>query len=169
LLESRSIENEKPTKIRAARGHEAPALSELAYESKAYWPYSSEQLAIWRDDLTISTTMISSSVVYVAEVDDQTVGFYLLKQGDENWILEHFWILPSFMGRGIGRALLRHAIGRAAEGGAKLVSIDADPFAEAFYAACGARRIAATPAPLAGAPDRVRPQMLLDVEACHSS
>ncbi|HXA47070.1 MAG TPA: hypothetical protein VNW52_05525, partial [Burkholderiaceae bacterium] len=72
-------------KIRAAQAGEASALSAIVYASKAYWPYSSDQLAVWRDDLTISSAMISSERVYVAEMGDQAVGFYLLMQSDKNW------------------------------------------------------------------------------------
>lgn len=150
-----------------ARDGEAPTLSIIAYESKAYWPYSSDQLAVWRDDLAISPDTISSSLVYVAEIEEKAAGFYVLIPASENWILDHFWILPSCMGRGIGRALLAHATRLAAEGGATAVSIDADPFAEEFYAICGAQRVSTIPAPIAGAPDRVRPQMLLPVVASH--
>jgi GNAT superfamily N-acetyltransferase len=153
------------TRIRAAYDNEATELSAVAYESKAYWAYSASQLAAWRDDLTISPDTIASSLVYVAEIDATIAGFYVLQSSTENWILEHFWVLPSYIGRGVGRALLAHATGVAADGGAQAISIDADPHAEEFYAGFGARRIAVIPAPLQDAPDRVRPQMLLLVKA----
>jgi hypothetical protein len=36
--------------------------------------------------------------------------------------------------------------------------VDADPHAERFYLACGAVSIGTVAAPIAGQPDRVRPQ-----------
>jgi len=156
------------TRIRAAYETEAPELSAIAYQSKAYWAYSADQLAAWRDDLTISPDTISSSLVYVAEIDAAVAGFYVLQSSTEHWVLEHFWVLPSHMGHGVGRALLAHASNVAAEGGAKAISIDSDPHAEIFYLAFGARRIATIPAPLQDAPDRVRPQMLLPVKTDHN-
>ena len=60
--------------IRAAYESEASELSAIAYESKAYWAYSASQLAAWRDDLTISPDTISSSLVYVAEIDAAIAG-----------------------------------------------------------------------------------------------
>jgi hypothetical protein len=37
------------------------------------------------------------------------------------------------------------------------VTIDADPFAEAFYLHCGAERCGEVAAPIPGLPDRTRP------------
>ena len=76
------------------------------------------------------------------------------------WELEHLWVHPDWLRRGIGRALLaRHGSGRR-EGEAALL-IDADPHAEAFYLAAGAQRVGAVAAPIAGQPDRVLPRLLL--------
>lgn len=153
------------TGIRAAHESEAPALSAIALESKAHWPYSSSQIETWRDDLTILPETISRAMVYVAEIDAEIVGFYVLQPSAAHWILEHFWVRPVNMGRGIGRSLLAHAAKLAAAGGTDAIAIDADPHAEPFYSACGARRVASIPAPLEGAPTRERPQMLLVVGA----
>ena len=76
-------------------------------------------------------------------------------------MLEHFWVLPGQMGKGVGRALLVYARGLAAAGGANRISIDADPYAERFYRACGANTVDIKAAPIPGMPQRVRPQMLL--------
>ena len=43
-----------------------------------------------------------------------------------NWRVEHFWVLPAAMGRGIGRAMLKYAVGIAAQGGTIALEIDAD-------------------------------------------
>lgn len=151
--------------IRAALESEAPVLSAIAVESKAYWPYSASQIEAWRDDLTILPGTIYRAMVYVAEIDAEIAGFYVLQPSPAHWILEHFWVRPVNMGRGVGRSLLAHAAKLAAARGTDAIAIDADPHAEAFYSACGARRIASIPAPLEGAPTRERPQMLLAVGA----
>lgn len=65
---------------------------------------------------------------------------------------------------GIGSALLGDAAARAAATGAHVLAIDADPNAESFYLANGARRVGEIAAPIEGHPDRVRPQMLLDLD-----
>ena len=147
--------------IRRAREGEAIALSAIAFESKAYWSYSAAQLATWRDELTVSPGEVSSRPTYVAVVEGRIAGFFMLAPATPNWRLEHFWVSPSCMGHGVGRRLLSDAATVAAEGGAAAIAIDADPNAERFYTACGAAPVASLPAPIEGAPDRVRPQLLL--------
>ncbi len=89
------------------------------------------------------------------------VGFYLLIPGANAWALEHLWVAPKFARRGIGRALLAHAVSAARHAGATAFVIDADPNAERFYVACGAVREGAVAAPIEGDPARIRPQLLL--------
>jgi GNAT superfamily N-acetyltransferase len=147
--------------IRRAHESEAPLLSALAYESKAYWSYSVAQLEAWRGDLTVSPSTVSSLPAYVAEAESGIAGFFVLLPSSPHWKLEHFWVAPSSMGQGVGKALLSHAAALAAEGGATALAIDADPNAESFYLACGAKRVGSLAAPIEGSPDRERPQLLL--------
>jgi len=147
--------------IRRAHESEATVLSAIARESKAYWPYSATQLAAWRDDLTVLPSTVSSLPTYVAEVEAKVAGFFVLVPSSLHWKLEHFWVSPSSMGHGVGRALLSHAAALAAEGGATALAIDADPNAERFYLACGAQRVSLLAAPIEGSPGRERPQLLL--------
>lgn len=153
------------TRIRAALESEANTLSEIAFQSKSYWPYSVEQLEAWRENLAITAEMIVQSLVYVAESEGKIAGFYVLEAASGNWTLDHLWLLPVYMGRGIGRALLEHAVGLAKEGGAHAITIDADPNAEDFYTTCGAQRVSTVAAPIDEMPDRVRPQMVLAVRS----
>ncbi len=68
------------------------------------------------------------------------------------------------MGRGVGRALFEHARKVAAEAGATVVEIDADPYAEPFYLRMGARRVGEVQSEVDGQP-RVRPLLHLEVGA----
>lgn len=147
--------------IRRAQESEAPVLTAFALASKAYWGYSDSQLAAWQDELTVSPKVISTLLTHVAEVESGIAGFFVLRPSLPHWKLEHFWVSPSCMGRGVGRALLSHAVALAAEGGATGLAIDADPNAERFYIACGARRVGSLTAPIEGSPGRERPQLLL--------
>ncbi len=150
--------------IRRARESEAADLSTLAIASKAYWPYSAEQIEAWRSDLTISSEMIASFHTYVAEIEENIAGFFILIPASPHWALEHFWVSPACMGRGTGRALISHAIKLAAEAGVAALAIDADPYAEEFYLAFGAQRVGTIPAPIEGVPDRARPQLVLSTQ-----
>ena len=145
--------------IRPAQGHEAEALSALALKAKASWGYAADTIELWKQDLSISTDAITSRPTFVAAVGDEIVGFYSLLPSNHSWKLDHLWVLPQFMDRGIGRALVAHALETAARGGACSVTVDADPNAESFYLACGADRCGEVPAPIPGQPKRVRPQL----------
>ncbi len=147
--------------IRRAREDEAAALSGIARLSKAHWPYPAAQIGAWLADLTVTAEQIAAHPTCVADLDGDVAGFYQLLVQDESWILEHLWVLPQHMGKGCGRALLEHAATFAMQGGARALSIDADPYAEPFYVACGAKTVGVKAAPIEGMPDRVRPQMVL--------
>lgn len=149
--------------IRRAEEQDASALSAIAMAAKAHWPYTAAQLEAWRDDLTISAELIASAPTYVAELEGEIAGFYSLIHEGQTWSLEHLWVAPDQMRRGIGRALLSHAMDFAARSGAASIAVDADPYAEPFYIACGARRVGAITAPVEGDPARQRPQLLLAI------
>ena len=150
-------------RVRRSAAHEAAVLSSIAMTSKAYWAYSSAQLADWRESLTITPNLISTSPTFVAEVDGQIVGFFVLLPATPDWVLDHLWVIPSSMRMGVGRALLKQAVNVASAGGAQAIVIDSDPGAEIFYLACGAVRVGTVAAPIEGAADRVRPQLLIRI------
>ena len=146
-------------KIRAAMETEAQALSALAMQAKAHWGYAGEALERWQAQLTLSPADIRGKPTFVATIEGEIVGFYSLLPSAQSWDLDNFWVSPPFMRRGIGRALLEHALETAARAGAAEVTVDADPNAEAFYLQRGAVRRGEIPAPIPGQPERVRPQL----------
>jgi ribosomal protein S18 acetylase RimI-like enzyme len=73
--------------------------------------------------------------------NDRAVGFYLLTKESDGLHLDHLWIIPAAMGRGIGRALFEHAAEQARALGLATIKIEADPNAEGFYQRMGARRV----------------------------
>jgi ribosomal protein S18 acetylase RimI-like enzyme len=136
-------------------------LSALAVAAKQHWAYLSEDMENWRTLLTVEQSDLDSKPAFVAELDDEVVGFYVLSPRGATWELEHLWVSPPFMRRGIGRALLDHAAHTARAGGASSIAIDADPNAEPFYLACGAAREGSVAAPIASNLARIRPQLSL--------
>ena len=150
-------------RIRRARESEASALSALAVTSKQYWGYSPQDIERWRPLLAVSPKDIASNPTFVAEVENEAVGFYLLVPRPQVWDLEHLWVWPKFARRGIGRALLAHAVNSARLAGMSTIFIDADPNAEPFYVACGAFRQGVVAAPITCNPARFRPQLSLQV------
>jgi len=149
--------------IRAAHAGEHRLLSEIAYQSKAHWGYATADLDAWHASLTVARESVLGCPTFVAEVDGAVVGFFQLRLNGSHADLEHLWVLPAFVRRGIGGALLAHAMQQARAAGASALHIDADPHAEAFYMAHGARRVGQRSAPIEGQPLRVRPQLTLSV------
>ena len=95
----------------------------------------------WRNVLTITPEFIAANETFAAVVEGQIIGFYSLRESSGMLRLEHLWIVPTQIGKGMGRSLFRHAIERAAARGASSLTIEADPNAEPFYRRMGADRI----------------------------
>jgi GNAT superfamily N-acetyltransferase len=133
-----------------ARAEEAEALSEIALKAKAYWGYPSRWIENWREVLTIQPRFVAAHETYTAWLDGRLVGFYGLVLESGKAQLEHLWVLPEAMGRGIGRALFAHAANRACDLGFTSVEIESDPHAEGFYKRMGARRAGTRVAELEG-------------------
>ena len=148
-------------RIRVARVDEAGLLGSIAFESKAYWKYSPEVMAGWREHLVVRLEPAACRPTFVAEEAGVVAGFCQVVIEGAVPDLDHLWVRPAFIGRGFGRALLGRASATLTELGYTRLRIDAEPHAEAFYRRCGATRTGDVPAPIAGDPGRVRPQMTL--------
>jgi GNAT superfamily N-acetyltransferase len=149
--------------IRAAHPGEHRVLSEIAYQAKARWGYRTADLAAWHLDLTVSRESVLDRTTHVAEIDGAVVGFVQQHLEMSHAVLDHLWVLPAYMRRGVGRALLAQALQHARAAGAHELHIDADPHAEAFYAANGAVRVGQVSAPIEGQSQRFRPQLVIAV------
>ena len=119
-------------------------LSELAMRSKAHWGYSPAFMDACRAELTYSAAEIGDARrrFAVAERSGTPVGFYALGKASMGSVeLEALFVEPGHIRTGVGRALLRHAGAAAVSQGARVLVIQGDPHAAAFYEAAGAVRI----------------------------
>ncbi len=155
-----------PVAIRDATPADAARLSGIAHAAKAHWGYPAAWLELWRAELTLTAADLARLTVRVAAGDDGApLGFAATSTaGSPRRELEHLWVDPAAMGRGVGRALLRDALRLAHEAGAVGLSILSDPHAADFYRRCGARPAEDVPAPMPGAPERTLPRLHLDAE-----
>lgn len=117
----------------------AVRLTDLAMRSKSSWGYDSSWLALWKDDLTIEPGYIAQHVVKVAEEKGDLIGFAALNL--QNLEIDHFWVEPSCMGAGVGKALFEAIRVAMTERGISRIKILSDPNAEGFYLRMGATRI----------------------------
>lgn len=124
--------------IREAFPHQAADLSHVALKAKGHWGYSSEQLDLWRTEfLTVSPEYIKANRVWVASVDKpQPVGFAALERRGGEAILEHLWVLPDYIGKGVGKRLFLHVAATVPR-----FVFTSDPHADGFYQKMGAHKI----------------------------
>jgi len=136
--------------IRRARVEEAALLTELAHAAKRHWGYPERWVAEWSEALTLRPAWIATHPVYVAVQDGEVVGFYALAPEGDTCRLEHLWVRPAWIGRGVGRLLFEHAVRTATAAAATQLVLDSDPHAEGFYRRMGATRVGVVPADVQG-------------------
>jgi len=124
--------------IARASAEDADALTEIAVAAKRHWQYPESWIRRWKDELTISPAYVMEHPTFVAVVDGERAGFSAVQFEAGEALLDHLWVVPSFMGRGVGRALFQHAEEVARERGASRMKIVGDPHAEQFYSRMGA-------------------------------
>jgi GNAT superfamily N-acetyltransferase len=130
--------------ITRATPDDAEALTRIAWEAKRSWGYPERWMELWRKTFTITPELIASQELFCAWLDNEGVGFYALRQEGSALWLEHLWVLPCFMKRGVGRALFTHAAEQTRALGFDAFRIESDPNAAGFYERMGAQRIGTT-------------------------
>lgn len=148
--------------IVTAHPADAATLTTIAIAAKRHWDYPLRWIEAWLPELTITPQFIDEHTVFVALVGDRIVGFYALAFHDDLATLEHLWVLPAYIGQGIGRSLFEHAVRQAAAHRARRLRLTADPNAEGFYLRMGARRIGQKTYTLEGRL-RVLPVLTMDI------
>ena len=127
-------------RVRRAGPGDAGALGRIAFAAKGHWGYPGRWMELWRPGLEVSPGFVRDNEVHVAVSGGEPVGFYALVGGGRGLDLEHLWVLPAWIGTGLGRKLFGHAMRRAQRLGARTVTIESEPNAEGFYRRMGARR-----------------------------
>jgi GNAT superfamily N-acetyltransferase len=130
--------------VREASVSEHAVLTDISFASKQYWNYPNEYFEIWKEELTISPAYIKSNVVYVAEVKGRVIGYISLvelqtdfRAGNiilnKGFCLEHIFILPEYIGKGIGSSLIATLKEKCKEMKITKIYIFSDPNAKGFY------------------------------------
>ena len=112
-------------------------------------------MELWRKDLTLTPELISDNFGYKALVDGKVAGFTLITQPDHGFEVEHCFVLPEYIGKGCGSALLKHILALDRYRGAHF-DVLADPNAVPFYAKFGFVTVGQVPSKPEG---RTLPQM----------
>lgn len=117
--------------IRFAQPTDAAVLSDISMEAKAYWQYSDEWLARWKEELTITPEYIKKHQVTTLRDTQRIIGFCTIEEHSRYYEVAHLWIRPSYMRQGLGQRLLADALSFILP--RTEVRVVADPNAEAFY------------------------------------
>lgn len=151
--------------LRRAEPADAEALSALALRSKAHWGYDEGFMERCRPLLAVSAAYVRENDVIVAIPADGIVGFCSIVAGPDEVELDMLFVEPAWIGRGVGRALLEHALARAA-GTARRMVVESDPQAEEFYARHGGVRFGWRASSVE--PGRYLPLLAFDITARRS-
>lgn len=143
--------------VRAQPEH-ADALTQIAIAAKRHWNYPEAWIQFWLPQLMISAEYISSNEVWMLMDKGMPVAFHALSQNEEGYELGHLWVLPEYIGRGIGKQLFDHALGRCKLLNIPALKIYVDPNAQVFYEKMGAKKINEHHSDLFGE-DRILPIM----------
>ena len=144
--------------ILPANPEQAGALTEIAVAAKRFWNYPEDWIQTWLPHLTISAGYISANETWLAQTAGTLAAWYSLQEtGGELW-LDNLWVLPGFIGKGIGRRLFLHSLERSRVRNASLLKILADPNAESFYRHLGAKKTGEERGEVGGVP-RILPVM----------
>ena len=133
-----SYENEMPS-----------VLTEIAHSAKSHWAYPKEWIASWRDDLTVTEKEILTNITLAIKKQDAVIGFTMLMRSAPHFSIEHFWILPKYIGLGYGKLLMNELLSLNELKGST-IQVLADPNAEAFYQKCGFHKMAYVPSSIPG-------------------
>ena len=99
-------------------------------------------MAHWtKEFLTVSPEYVAANHVWVASVDSHPVAIAAIKQEAAETILDHFWVLPAYIGQGIGKSLFLHVVRCLDDMNCREFVFASDPHADGFYCRMGAEKI----------------------------
>jgi ribosomal protein S18 acetylase RimI-like enzyme len=119
--------------IQRASPEQADQLTHVALAAKAYWGYPERWMEIWKPQLTFDPAYFAENESWAAVVNETPIGFYTLQEKNGNAWIENLWVLPDYIGQGIGKNLFLHAVERSRQYGYRKLQLEADPNAAGFY------------------------------------
>jgi GNAT superfamily N-acetyltransferase len=132
--------------ITRAQPDDAARLTEIAHAAKRHWGYPDPWIRQWREALTLTPDYVTANATFIALDGEVIAGFSAVRfEAGEAWI-DHLWVMPVAMGRGVGRQLFEACEAEARRRGAPRLALEADPHAERFYQRMGAQTIGRKPA-----------------------
>jgi GNAT superfamily N-acetyltransferase len=129
-------------RIRPAAAGEGERLREITTAAKGLWGYDPARIREWTAALDLSPGRLAAAHAYVAELDRRAVAWAeILPPAGGVCVLDHLWVEPGLIRRGLGSLLFRFAADRARELGATAMEWEAEPNALGFYRKMGGRHL----------------------------
>lgn len=148
--------------IRRATPEEADSLTHVALAAKRHWGYPEHWMEIWLPQLTFDAAYFEANESWAAEMDGRPVAFYTFLEKEGAAWLENLWVMPEYIGMGVGRTLFLHAVDLARRRGYRTLQLEADPNAAGFYEKMGMHRTGERYSEVDGQP-RVLPVMEMEL------
>lgn len=149
--------------IQPARPEQANQLTQIAIAAKAHWGYPQRWMEIWKPQLIFNPQYFVEHEGWVAIVNESPIGFYTIEEKEGIAWLENLWVLPVYIGKGVGKTLFLHAVEISLRRGCQRLQLEADPNARGFYEKMGMHKIGERRSQVDGEP-RVLPIMELRLE-----
>lgn len=160
--------------IRRAKNSEFEFLTKLSFRSKGYWGYPEAFFEVWSDELTITPRYINENDVYAYEIEGLVAGYYSITELKNDieisgviitkgfW-LEHMFIDPKNIGKGIGTQLFQHLQRRCSAKNIAQFGILSDPNAIGFYQEMGCMYVGEYPSTIQ---NRTIPHLVFQLQDC---
>lgn len=148
-------------RIRPARPNEAEELTRISLASKRYWKDPETYFQVWEKELTITPRYILKNKVFVAEAEGRLAGYFSITEVKEDFLagkvpvqkgfwMEHLFLLPRYIGKGIGSRLMRFAKVYCQQNEISKLYLFSDPHAKGFYQKIGANYLGESPSSIKG-------------------
>ena len=119
--------------LRSAVDSDAPAVAEVLISSRrAFIPYASMAQSLSAVREWAKHTLIPSCGVTVACASDEVIGVLATSEAEGIGWIDQLYVLPSFVGQGIGAQLLKHGLASLARP-VRLYTFQANVGARRFY------------------------------------
>ena len=138
--------------VRRVIPEEAAILTQIALAAKAHWGYPGRWMELWTRELTFTSKYFEEHESWVAVEGVKPIAFYTLQERNEHAWVENLWVLPEYMGKGVGKELFLHAVELARRHGYKSLQLEADPNAVGFYEKMGMYKIGERRSEIEGQP-----------------
>lgn len=120
---------------------DAELLTKVTIASKSYWNYDEELLKSWTNALTITENYILEKTVYKLVSDKTIIGYYSFFIDNDCIELDNLFVLPEYIGSGIGKRLLFDFLEKAKDLNFEKIILYSDPNSEGFYEKYGFKTI----------------------------